>query len=90
MAVVDLRSQPIVQTPYGRWQPLNAALGIEAVGVNAVVMEPGEEADITHDESESGQEEVFVVLQGEGTIVADDTEHPAPAGTYERHQWRAG
>ena len=24
MAVVDLRSQPIVQTPYGRWQPLTA------------------------------------------------------------------
>ena len=74
MAVVDLRSQPIVQTPYGRWQPLNGALGIDAVGVNAVVMEPGEEADITHDESESGHQEIYVVVAGRLAFTLGDEE----------------
>ena len=35
--------------------------------------------------SESRQEEVFAVLEGQATIVADDTEHPAPAGTFVRY-----
>ena len=74
MAVVDLRSQPTVQTPYGRWQPLNGALGVDAVGVNAVVMEPGEEADIAHDESESGHQEVYVVVAGRLAFTLGDEE----------------
>ena len=80
MAIIDLRSQPIVQTPYGRWQPLNGALGIEAVGVNAVVMEPGEQADITHDESDSGHQEIYVVVAGRLAFTLGDEEIIAEPG----------
>ena len=66
------------------WRLARKSLGAEAFGFNVVDIEPGGELP-AHDESESGQEEVFVVLEGEGTIVADDTEHPAPAGTFVRY-----
>ena len=80
MAVVDLRSQPIVQTPYGRWQPLNGALGIDAVGVNAGVIEPGEELDRAHDESESGHQEIYVVVAGRLAFTLGDEEIIAEPG----------
>ena len=66
------------------WHLARKSLGADAFGFNVVEIEPGGELP-AHDESESGQEEVFVVLEGEGTIVADDSEHPAPAGTFVRY-----
>ncbi len=66
------------------WLLARKSLGADAFGFNVVVLEPGGEIP-AHDESESGQEEVFVVLEGEGTIVTGDEEHPAPAGTFVRY-----
>ncbi len=66
------------------WRLARRTLGAEAFGFNVVDIAPGGELP-AHDESESGQEEVFVVLEGEATIVADDTEHPGPAGTFVRY-----
>lgn len=63
------------------WHLARKSLGAEAFGFNIVDIDPGGEIP-AHDESESGQEEVFIVLEGEGTIVAGDDEHPAPAGTF--------
>jgi len=80
MSVVDLRAQPIVPTPYGRWQPLNGALGVTAVGVNAIVMEPGEDFDIEHDESDSGHQEVYVVVAGRAAFRIGDEELEAGPG----------
>ena len=60
------------------WHLARKSLGADAFGFNIVEIEPGGELP-AHNESESNQEEVFAVLEGEGTIVADDTEHPAPA-----------
>ena len=37
-----------------------------------------------HDETETDQEEVFIVLSGEATMVIDGQDHPAPAGTFVR------
>ena len=42
-----------------RWQPLNERLGIRAFGINAVQVEPGGDADIEHDETHSGHQEVY-------------------------------
>lgn len=64
MNAVTLADHPIVQTAYGRWQALNEPLGVTAFGINAIVCDPGETIETEHDESESGQQEVYVVLAG--------------------------
>jgi uncharacterized cupin superfamily protein len=66
------------------WRLARKSLGASAFGFNIVQIDPGG-ALPAHDESESGQEEVFAVLEGQGTIVAGDQEHPAPAGTFVRY-----
>jgi hypothetical protein len=66
MPVVDLTAHPTVTTPYGRWQPLNGPLGVAGFGISAIVCDPGEEFDIEHDETESGQQEAYIVVAGRG------------------------
>lgn len=67
-----------------RWHLARKTLGEPAFGFNVVDLAAGGELP-AHNESESGQEEVFCVLEGEGTFVADGEEHPAPAGTFIRY-----
>ena len=53
MPPVDLTQHPVKPTEYGRWQQLNGPLGVEAFGVNAIVLRPGRgQFDIEHDEAE--------------------------------------
>jgi uncharacterized cupin superfamily protein len=59
-----LSDVPEQATTAGRWQGLNAPLGITTLGVNAVSMEPGEQLDIEHDELESKHQEIYVVVAG--------------------------
>ena len=66
------------------WRLARKTLGAESFGFNIVDLEPGGQIP-EHDETASGQEEVFIVIEGEGTFVADDKEHPAPAGTFIRY-----
>lgn len=66
------------------WRLARRSLEAENFGFNVVDLDPGGEIP-AHDEGESGQEEVFVILEGEGTIVAGEDEHPAPAGTFCRY-----
>jgi uncharacterized cupin superfamily protein len=66
------------------WRLARKSLGAGSFGFNVVDIEPGGELP-AHNESESGEEEVYIVLEGEGTIVADDSEHAAPPGTYVRY-----
>jgi uncharacterized cupin superfamily protein len=56
----------VPETPIsaGRWQPLNAPLGVTNFGVNAIAIEPGEDIDIEHDELDSAHQEVYVVVAG--------------------------
>jgi quercetin dioxygenase-like cupin family protein len=66
-----------------RWMLLRRGLGLEAFGMNMVEIAPGGEIP-EHDESASGQVEVYAVLEGEGVFRIDGEEHPAPAGTWTR------
>ena len=66
------------------WRLARRSLGAEAFGFNVVDIGPGGELP-AHNETESGQEEVFVVLEGEATIVADDEERAAGPGTFVRY-----
>lgn len=66
------------------WHLARRSLGAEAFGFNVVDLAPGGELP-AHDESESGQEEVFVVLEGQATLVAGDEEKEAGPGTFIRY-----
>jgi hypothetical protein len=66
----------------GRDIPVREHLGIQAFGVNAYT--PGEDGTLIgeHDESASGQEELYVVLNGNATFEIDGETVDAPAGTF--------
>jgi quercetin dioxygenase-like cupin family protein len=63
------------------WLLARKALGTEAFGYNLVEIGPGGQIP-EHDETESGQIEVFIVLEGEAVMRLGGEDHPAPAGTF--------
>jgi mannose-6-phosphate isomerase-like protein (cupin superfamily) len=65
----------------GRSIPVREHLGIHAFGVNAFT--PNEEGTLIneHEESGSGQEELYIVLDGNATFEIDGENVDAPAGT---------
>ena len=81
MSIVRLADVPVVTTEYGRWQPLNGPLGISGFGINAFTVDTDEDVDTTHDESESKQQELYVVIAGRAALTIDGVEHEAAAGT---------
>jgi mannose-6-phosphate isomerase-like protein (cupin superfamily) len=66
----------------GRDIPVREHLGIRAFGVNAFTA--GEDGTLINDhvESGSGQEELYVVLDGNATFEVDGETFEAPAGTF--------
>jgi hypothetical protein len=66
----------------GRDIPVREHLGIRAFGINAYT--PSEDGTLIsdHDESGSGQEELYIVLDGKATFEIDGATVDAPAGTY--------
>ena len=66
------------------WRLARKSLGAEAFGFNVVDIAPGGQIP-EHDHTGDNQEEVFIILDGQATIVADGEEHEAPAGTYCRY-----
>lgn len=71
------------ERPFPKWALARKALGVESFGLNLLELPPGETIP-EHDELERDQEEVFVVLAGEATMMIDGEPHAAPAGTYVR------
>jgi quercetin dioxygenase-like cupin family protein len=63
------------------WRLARKALGTSAFGFNLVEIEPGGEIP-EHDESKSGQVELYAILEGEAVLRIDGEDHPAPAGTF--------
>jgi mannose-6-phosphate isomerase-like protein (cupin superfamily) len=78
--VLHLSDVTATATGEGRWQALNHPLGVTTFGVNAVIMDPGEEIDIEHDETESGHQEVYVVVKGRAAFRLGDAEVEAGPG----------
>jgi hypothetical protein len=66
----------------GRYMPVREHLGIHAFGITAYT--PGEDGTLIndHDETGSGQEELYIVLDGNATFEVDGQTFDAPAGTY--------
>lgn len=66
--------------PGGAVRFVRRELGVEAFGVNWFEIPPNAEGR-EHDESESGQEEVNVIVRGAGLYRIDGEEVPCEAGT---------
>ena len=66
----------------GRYMPVREQLGIHSFGI--AVYTPGEDGTLIndHDETGSGQEELYIVLDGTATFEIDGETVDAPAGTY--------
>jgi quercetin dioxygenase-like cupin family protein len=63
------------------WRLARKTLDAEAFGFNVVDIEAGGQIP-AHDHTGDNQEEVFIILEGQGTIICDGEEHEAPAGTF--------
>jgi len=66
------------------WHLARKSLGGESFGFNVVDIAPGGQIP-EHDHRGDNQEEVYIILDGQGTIVSDGAEQDAPAGTYARY-----
>jgi len=64
------------------WKPIQHYLGIRAFGINLFTADDaGVELAGSHDEAESGQEEVYLVLSGRAQVTVGDARFAATAGT---------
>ena len=63
------------------WRLARKALGTSAFGFNLVEIGPGGQIP-EHNEEESGQVELFIILEGDAVMRLDGEEHKAPAGTF--------
>ena len=81
MAIVKLEDVPVVLTEDGRWRALNGPLPLTAFGINAFNTDIGEDTDSAHDESASGQQELYIVVAGRALITVGSEQHEAGVGT---------
>ena len=63
------------------WLLARKALGTDCFGYNLVEIGPGGQIP-EHDEGESGQVELYGILEGEAVLRLGGEDHPAPAGTF--------
>ena len=61
------------------WYALQHHFGLSAFGVNAFGGDSGIQLVAEHDEVESGQEELYVVVRGAARFTLNGEEHDAPA-----------
>jgi quercetin dioxygenase-like cupin family protein len=69
--------------PGGAVRFVRRQLGALAFGINWFELPP-ESRGVEHDESDTGQEEVSVVIRGDGYWLVDGERVPASAGTFIR------
>ena len=67
-----------------RFRAAGHALGVSAWGMNVLELDPGSAAHPEHDHSADGHEELYVVMAGSLTLVADGVSHALAEGTMAR------
>jgi quercetin dioxygenase-like cupin family protein len=84
MSHILLRADdPTVETFRGVFFKIRRALGTTAFGINEVRLPAGAEG-IEHDEVETGHDEVYLVLEGDGRFRIDGEDVPVATGDYLR------
>jgi uncharacterized cupin superfamily protein len=63
------------------WRLARKALGTSTFGFNLVEIEPGGQIP-EHNEAESGQTELYAILEGDAVLRIEGEDHDAPAGTF--------
>jgi quercetin dioxygenase-like cupin family protein len=63
------------------WMLARKSLGTECFGYNLVEIAPGGQIP-EHNHGNTGEVEVYVILDGDATMRLGGEDHPAPAGTY--------
>jgi len=71
----------IAHPEWSYWSPIRHAFGIRAFGINSWRKDAGETVIPEHDESESGHEELYLVVEGHATFTIDGAEIDAPSNT---------
>lgn len=71
----------IAATADDRFVPLRRRLGVSSMGINQIILAPGERGRIHAHER---QEEVFLVLEGTLTLMVEGDAHDMPAGRLAR------
>jgi uncharacterized cupin superfamily protein len=66
----------------GRIRPIRKALEIESFGVNEFNLAAGSTSYPEHDELKTGQDELFVILEGSGTMTIDGGSFELLPGRY--------
>src|SRR5438093_741663 len=77
-AVVNMDS---IEARNGIFRPMRQALGVTAFGINQIELSARAEG-YEHDESSTGQEEVYVFLRGSGVLRVDGGEIEVKPGRY--------
>lgn len=67
-----------------QFRPAREMMGVSAWGMNVMDLAPGCTGYPTHDHAADGQEEIYVVLDGEGVLKVGDEEHVVAAGSMVR------
>ena len=70
-----------LERAYDKWVLVRRSLGVEAFGLNIVELPPGDTIP-EHDETERAHEEVFLVLDGNATLVVDGVDHELRRGSF--------
>ncbi len=76
--IVDARE---IEAANGVFKPLRPALGVTAFGINQIELPPNAEGP-EHDHGEDGQEEVYAVVSGSGTIRVEGEERELRPGQF--------
>ena len=80
---LTIRHDDELERDYGKWVLVRRSLGVRSFGINAVELPPGESIP-EHDETGRDHEELFLVLEGEPTLVVEDADHPLREGSFAR------
>lgn len=74
---------PSIESFHGVFLKIRRAVGTTAFGINEVRLPPGQEG-LEHDELETGHEEVYLVLAGNGVATVDGQDVELAQGDYLR------
>lgn len=85
MADVTVKKIDEMESVYdGMFVRARASLGVESFGMQIENLPPNHEHYPEHDESESGQEEVYTALEGSARLIAGDAEYRLEPGVFAR------
>ena len=71
----------IAHPEWSYWSPIRHAFDVRAFGINSWRKDAGETLIPEHDESESGHEELYLVVDGHAAFTIDGQEVDAPKET---------